>query len=60
MKNHQTIKTTEKIFLFIFKRCKCKQYIVISGKKEKGGEGGIWRKKYAGLGEGVRQKRTEE
>lgn len=46
--------------IFIFKRCKCKQYIGISGKEEKGGEGGgIWRKKYAGLGEGVPQKRTE-
>lgn len=49
--------------IFIFKRCKCKQYIGISGKEEKGGEGGggggIWRKKYTGLGEGVPQKRTE-
>ena len=46
--------------IFIFKRCKCKQYIGISGKEEKGeGGGGIWRKKYAGLGEGVPQKRTE-
>ena len=26
--------------IFIFKRCKCKQYIGISGKEEKGGEGG--------------------